>query len=162
MNGSISTRDFPGPRLPPLHILLAEDNPVNQVVASRLLEKQGHSVVTVENGREAVTAADTQEFDLALLDLQMPVMDGMEAIGLIRQNEERRGRRHLPVIALTAHAMRGDRERCLAAGMDGYIPKPINRHDLFSAIEAALKTHRLASPPLLVREDRPGLPASGQ
>jgi signal transduction histidine kinase/DNA-binding response OmpR family regulator len=152
----------PDHALPPLRILLAEDNPVNQVVASRLLEKQGHTVVKVENGREAVTAADNQEFDLALLDLQMPVMDGMEAIGLIRQNEERRRRRHLPVIALTAHAMRGDRERCLAAGMDGYIPKPINRHDLFSVIEAALKTHRLASPPLLACEDRSGQPVSGQ
>jgi CheY-like chemotaxis protein len=138
---------LPSQVIPPLRILLAEDNLVNRTVATRLLEKQGHTVVTVENGRDAVAAAENQSFDMALLDLQMPVMDGLEAVGLIRRNEEATGRSHLPVIALTAHAMRGDRERCLAAGMDGYIAKPINRKDLFTVIESVLQSCRPAGTP---------------
>jgi CheY-like chemotaxis protein len=133
----------------PLRILLAEDNPVNQVVATRLLEKRGHKVVGVGNGREAVAAAENQNFDLALVDLQMPEMDGLQAVGLIRQHEEGTGRRRLPIIALTAHAMRGDRERCLAAGMDGYITKPINRTELFSAIDSVLQSCQPAGASLL-------------
>ena len=145
----------PSPVIPMLRVLLAEDNRVNQVVATRLLEKQGHRVLTVENGRDAVAAAEKQSFDLALLDLQMPEMDGLQAVGLIRQNEKATGRCRLPVIALTAHAMRGDRERCLAAGMDGYISKPINRKELFMVIENVLQTCRPAIHPLLPPDDRP-------
>jgi signal transduction histidine kinase/CheY-like chemotaxis protein len=133
------------PVAPPLRVLLAEDNRVNQVVATRLLEKRGHRVMTVENGRDAVAAAQAHYFDLALLDLQMPEMDGLQAVALIRHNEESTGRR-LPIIALTAHAMRGDRERCLAAGMDGYVSKPINREDLFTAIESVMQRTCSAPP----------------
>jgi signal transduction histidine kinase/DNA-binding response OmpR family regulator len=117
-----------------LHILLAEDNPVNQALAKRLLEKRGHTVVAVQNGREAVTAIDGDRFDLALLDVQMPEMDGLEAAGLIREKEREQGKGRLPLIALTAHAMRGDRERCLDAGMDGYVSKPIRAGQLFEVI----------------------------
>ena len=120
----------------------------------------GHKVVTVDNGRDAVTTAETQDFDLALLDLQMPEMDGLQAIGLIRHHEETTGRSHLPVVALTAHAIRGDRERCLAAGMDGYISKPINRVELFDVIESVLQSCRLGRAPLLPPHDHqlPGNP----
>ncbi len=119
---------------PPLRILLAEDNRVNQVLAVRMLEKRGHTVVAVQNGRQAVEALEGDSFDLALLDVQMPVMDGLQAAGMIRQKEHETGAAHLPLIALTAHAMSGDRERCLAAGMDGYVSKPINSRQLFAAI----------------------------
>jgi CheY-like chemotaxis protein len=118
----------------PLRILLAEDNRVNQVLAVRMIEKRGHTVVAVQNGREAVDAVESGRFDLALLDVQMPVMDGLEAAGVIRQKEHDMGRSHLPLIALTAHAMSGDRERCLAAGMDGYVSKPIDPGQLFAVI----------------------------
>jgi len=146
--GTGSRRDVQkGPRIasaprqvtPMLRILLAEDNPVNQVVATRLLEKRGHTVVAVGNGREALDALDNDTFDLALLDLQMPEMDGLQAVSLIRQREEAGGRARLPIIALTAHAMRGDRERCLTAGMDGYITKPINKTELLATIESVLQ-----------------------
>jgi CheY-like chemotaxis protein len=106
-------------------------------------------VVGVGNGRDAVAAVDDQSFDLALVDLQMPEMDGLEAVTHIRQHEEAIGRSHLPIIALTAHAMRGDRERCLAAGMDGYLTKPINRKELFAAIENVLQSCQPAQAPLL-------------
>jgi signal transduction histidine kinase/CheY-like chemotaxis protein len=148
------TTSLPNQVIPPLRILLAEDNHVNKVVAKRLLEKRGHTVVTVQNGRDAVNALETQSFDLALLDLQMPVMDGLQALGLIRRNEEATGRRHLPIIALTAHAMRGDRERCVAAGMDGYISKPINPKELFTVIESVLQSCGRASTPLVPPDDR--------
>jgi signal transduction histidine kinase/CheY-like chemotaxis protein len=149
--------------IPTLRILLAEDNPVNKVVATRTLEKQGHTVVTVENGRDAVAAVENHSFDLALLDLQMPVMDGLQAVGLIRRKEEAAGRGHLPVIALTAHSMRGDRERCLAAGMDGYISKPINRQELFTVIEEVLQTCRRQHKPPLPPDtlERAGSPLAG-
>jgi CheY-like chemotaxis protein len=112
-------------------------------------------VLTVKNGRDAVAAAEKQSFDLALLDLQMPEMDGLEAVALIRQNEKATGRCRLPVIALTAHAMRGDRERCIAAGMDGYISKPINRKELFTVIQNVLQTYHHATNPVLPPDDRP-------
>jgi len=118
----------------PLRILLAEDNRVNQLLAARMLEKQGHTVVAVQNGREALDAIAHHSFDLALIDVQMPDMDGLEATRLIRKREQETGRSHLPLVALTAHAMTGDRERCLAAGMDGYVPKPINPQQLFAVI----------------------------
>ncbi len=117
-----------------LRILLAEDSDVNQLLASRMLEKHGHKVVTASNGRAALERLETSSFDVILMDIQMPEIDGFEATALIRKAEESTGK-HLPIIAMTAHAMEGDRERCLAAGMDGYISKPLNVHDLLGAIE---------------------------
>jgi CheY-like chemotaxis protein/HPt (histidine-containing phosphotransfer) domain-containing protein len=117
-----------------LRFLLAEDNPVNQKLAARLLEKQGHSVAIVGNGVEAVQAVERQLFDLVLMDVQMPEMDGFEATAAIRERERGTGRR-LPIVAMTAYAMKGDRERCLAAGMDGYVSKPIQPRELWQAIE---------------------------
>jgi two-component system, sensor histidine kinase and response regulator len=123
-----------------LRILVAEDNPVNQRLLTLMLEKGGHSVALVSNGREAVEALASQKFDIALLDVQMPEMGGMEATAAIRAGE-RQGReqsgvaRHIPIVAITANAMKGDRERCLAAGMDGYIAKPIRLQELFGVIE---------------------------
>jgi CheY-like chemotaxis protein len=115
-------------------ILLAEDNPINQVVAVRMLEKRGHRVTVAANGREAVTASRRESFDLVLMDVQMPEMDGFEATATIRQAEEAAGG-HLPIFAMTAHAMKGDAERCRAAGMDGYLPKPIRPADLYALVE---------------------------
>jgi CheY-like chemotaxis protein len=116
-----------------LRILLAEDNSVNRFLAVRLLEKEGHHVTTVVNGRAAIAALAEERFDLALMDLQMPEMDGFEATGLIREQERASGR-HLPIIALTANAMVGDQERCLQAGMDGYVSKPIDIRRLVAEI----------------------------
>ncbi len=115
-------------------ILLAEDNVVNRKVAARLLEKQGHRVTVAENGRIALQRALGEEFDLILMDVQMPEMDGLEATRRIRQVERASGR-HTPIVALTAHALTGDRERCLAAGMDGYVTKPIRADQLLMAIQ---------------------------
>ena len=117
-----------------LQVLLAEDNTVNQQVAVRLLEKRGHIVTVAASGSEAVALAKKSRFDLVLMDVQMPGMDGFEATATIRKEEESTGK-HLPIIAMTAHAMGGDRERCLAAGMDGYVAKPIKVVDLVEAIE---------------------------
>ncbi len=117
-----------------LRILLAEDNVVNQLLACRLLEKQGHLVVTTANGRQALERLAKESFDLVLMDIQMPEMDGIEATAAIRKEETFAGK-HLPIIAMTAHAMEGDREHCLAAGMDGYIAKPIRPQDLIDAID---------------------------
>jgi two-component system, sensor histidine kinase and response regulator len=124
-----------------LHILLVEDNPVNQRVATRLLEKSGHTVKVAGNGRDALDVLEElgwETFDLVLMDLQMPVMDGFEAIGAIRERERVTGR-HLPVIALTAHAMEGDAERCIRAGLDGYASKPIILADLKAVIQSVMK-----------------------
>jgi two-component system, sensor histidine kinase and response regulator len=111
-----------------LRVLLVEDNRVNQRLATRLLEKRGHSVSLAADGREALVALEKESFDLVLMDLQMPEMDGFEATMAIRKNERGSGN-HLPIVALTAHAMKGDREKCLAAGMDGYLTKPIRAHE---------------------------------
>jgi CheY-like chemotaxis protein len=119
--------------LPALRILLAEDNPVNQFLAVRLLEKQGHSVEAVASGRAVLAAIEHDRFDLALMDLQMPEMDGFEATAIIRERERATGA-HLPIIALTANAMVGDRESCIAAGMDGYVAKPIDLGSLVDEI----------------------------
>ncbi len=116
-----------------LRILLAEDNQVNQRLATRLLEKHGHAVALANNGREALAAFDREAFDLVLMDVQMPEMDGFEAAAAIRQRETASGA-HTPIIALTAHAMKGDDRRCLAAGMDAYVAKPIQAKELFAAI----------------------------
>jgi signal transduction histidine kinase/CheY-like chemotaxis protein len=117
-----------------LRILLAEDNEVNQKLAVRLLEKRGHSVAVASNGREALEWLDRETFDVALLDVQMPEVDGFEATAEIRKREQATYL-HLPIIAMTAYAMQGDRERCLAAGMDGYIAKPIQPRKLFEALD---------------------------
>jgi two-component system sensor histidine kinase/response regulator len=121
-----------------LHILLAEDNAVNQLLASRLLEKRGHSVVVAGNGREALEALEKEPFDLVFMDVQMPVMDGFEATAAIRKKEGAGGV-HLPVVALTAHAMKGDREKCLAGGMDGYLTKPIRPQELDEVLHIYLQ-----------------------
>ena len=119
------------------HILLAEDNPVNQKVAASILEKRGHTVVTVADGREALAALEKESFDLVLMDVQMPKMDGFEATAAIREKEKTTGE-HLPIVAMTAHAMKGDCERCIASGMDAYVPKPIRPADLMDTIGAVL------------------------
>jgi len=120
-----------------LQILLAEDNSVNQMLAVRLLEKQGHRVEVVGNGREAVERAQSGNYDLILMDVQMPGMDGLEATAAIRARERVTGT-HLPIIAMTAYAMKGDRERCLTAGMDAYVSKPIRSDQLLATIDSAL------------------------
>ncbi|MBC8089378.1 MAG: response regulator [Phycisphaerae bacterium] len=127
------------PELTGLRILVAEDNAVNRRVVHSMLTKRGHTVVMVENGRQAVTAALRGTFDVVLMDVQMPEMDGHEATGAIRDAEQVTGR-HVPIIALTAHAMKGDREACLAAGMDGYLSKPVHAAQLFLAIGELVKS----------------------
>ena len=122
------------PRGRRLRVLLAEDNRINQRLVLAILEKHGHTVVLAANGREAVACAHRGGLDVVLLDVQMPVMDGLQAIAAIR-DAERGTSRHLPVIALTAHALKGDRERCLAAGMDDYLAKPIRAAELLSMLE---------------------------
>jgi signal transduction histidine kinase/CheY-like chemotaxis protein/streptogramin lyase len=119
-----------------LRVLLAEDNKVNQRVASRVLEKRGHTVLVAENGREAVELFQREQVDLILMDVQMPEMDGIEATRLIRQME---AGSHTPIVALTAHAMTSDRDLCLAAGMDDYLSKPFNPDKLIAAVEAAIR-----------------------
>jgi CheY-like chemotaxis protein/HPt (histidine-containing phosphotransfer) domain-containing protein len=120
-----------------LRILLAEDNPVNQRVALHMLSKAGHSTVAVSNGKKAVAALARERFELVLMDIQMPEMDGLEATRAIRAEEEKSGR-HVPIVAMTAHAMKGDRERCLAAGMDDYVSKPVQADALFRVIQSAV------------------------
>jgi signal transduction histidine kinase/DNA-binding response OmpR family regulator len=117
-----------------LRVLLVEDNAVNRILATRLLEKRGHRVVLAANGREALDALENQSYDLVFMDVQMPEMDGIEATLAIREREKTSGN-HQPIIALTAHAMKGDRERCLDAGMDGYLSKPIRPQDLEEILE---------------------------
>jgi PAS domain S-box-containing protein len=128
------------PKGRPLNILLSEDNPVNQKLAIRLLEKAGHRVTLASTGSEALAAwedAGVPGFDVVLMDIQMPEMDGMEATAAIRNREKGSGK-HIPILAMTAHAMRGDKERCLASGMDGYVSKPIHPAGLFAEIERCL------------------------
>ena len=119
------------------HILVAEDNAVNRTLALRLLQKQGHTVVVTNNGREALAAFENShpgEFDLVLMDVQMPEMDGFEVTAAIREREKTTGT-HIPILAMTANAMRGDKEKCLEAGMDGYVAKPTQIEELLMAIE---------------------------
>ncbi|MBI3784357.1 MAG: PAS domain S-box protein [Deltaproteobacteria bacterium] len=142
-----------GAPLRSLRILVAEDNIVNQTLALRMLEKRGHVVLVVNNGKDAVTTVGQYPLDVVLMDVQMPEMDGFQATAEIRRREREEqlkangepspitGRSfHIPIIAMTAHAMKGDRERCLAAGMDGYVSKPIQAAELFAAIESATTT----------------------
>ncbi|HWF39005.1 MAG TPA: response regulator [Candidatus Acidoferrales bacterium] len=130
-----------------MKVLLAEDNAINRRLATRLLEKHGYTVIETENGRAALDALEHERVDLVLMDVQMPVMDGFEAIRAIRTSEQGTGE-HLPIIALTAHAMKGDRERCLAAGADDYLTKPIRTAALLEALE------RLSHPPAASSPDR--------
>ena len=129
----------------PRHILLAEDNVVNQRVAAGLLTRRGHRVTVVENGKQALEALDKTVFDLVLMDLQMPEMGGLEATAAIRARERKSGG-HLRIVAMTAHAMSGDRERCLAAGMDDYLSKPVDQPRLFAAVEQVSATRTSAGP----------------
>jgi PAS domain S-box-containing protein len=129
----------------PRRILLAEDNPVNRMVAVRFLEKRGYTVSVAENGRAAVAALKKEDFDAVLMDVQMPEMDGLEATALIRRHERTSGG-HVPIIAMTAHTMKGDEERFLGAGMDGYIAKPIRAEQMFSVIERLIVDARADGP----------------
>jgi len=126
------------PRQRPLHILLAEDNAVNQRLAVVNLESWGHKVTVACDGREAVEANSARTFDLILMDSQMPRMSGFEATAEIRRREDGGGHR-VPIIAMTANVMKGYREECLAAGMDGYVSKPMRRHELVNAMAAAVR-----------------------
>jgi CheY-like chemotaxis protein len=125
---------LPGPL-----VLLVEHHPVNQVLTARLLQKHGYEVVTAANGVKALAILENQRFQLALVDVQMPEMDGFQLTEAIRAGEEITGS-HLPIIAMTAHALKGDRERCLAAGMDAYVSKPIDTKELLEAIESATRS----------------------
>jgi CheY-like chemotaxis protein len=141
--GSDSKNDLPTVSL---RILVAEDNPVNQAVVSRMLERAGHTVVIASNGQEAVDLQSAGGFDLILMDIHMPVLDGFEAMARIREMNGT-GSVRTPVIALTANAMTGDRERCLRAGMDGYISKPVSRDLLLATIaEFAANSQPALSP----------------
>ena len=136
--------NVPG-RSRPLSVLLVEDNATNQLLAVSLLERAGHTVTTSRNGEEALDCLAQRCFDLVLMDIQMPEMDGFEATARIREREQATGQ-HMPVVAMTAHAMKGDRERCLAAGMDGYISKPIQARALYQALAAFAPSEPAAQP----------------
>jgi CheY-like chemotaxis protein len=157
------SREDPGPAVPgrdrrqppsascrsrPLHVLLVEDNATNQVLALTLLEKAGHTVETAASGKEALAALAARSFDLVLMDIQMPDMDGFEATARIREREQATGN-HIPIVAMTAHAMKGDRERCLQAGMDAYVSKPIQASVLYDTLASVVPSD---SPAL--REER--------
>ncbi len=137
-----------------LQILLVEDNPVNTLLAARLLEKRGHVVCCVTNGSEALATIEKRRFDLAILDVQMAGMDGLELAQTIRATETSTGN-HLPLIAMTAHAMKGDRERCLAAGMDEYLAKPINAREMFETIDSVFADHPSTKSPQLDESENP-------
>jgi PAS domain S-box-containing protein len=130
----VAPNELPAAPERPLQVLVAEDNPVNRTLVTKLLQKRGHRITAVDNGRAAVEASADTRLDAILMDLQMPEMNGLEATHAIRSREMTRGG-HVPIIALTAHAMQGDRERCLAAGMDGYVAKPIDVNALILAVE---------------------------
>jgi two-component system, sensor histidine kinase and response regulator len=127
-----------------LRILLAEDNAVHQTLAVRLLEKRGYNVTVVANGRHAVEAVVKQDFDVVLTDIQMPEMDGFEATATIRAKEKLAGTR-VPIIAMTAHALKGNEQRCIRAGMDSYGSKPIRSAELFAAIGSLEQTIRISN-----------------
>jgi len=137
-----------------LNVLLAEDNPVNQKLAKRVLEKEGHRVVVVGDGQSAILAIDREAFDIVLMDVQMPGMDGFETAGQIRANEQSSGA-HLPMIAVTAHAMKGDRERCLKAGFDGYVTKPFHVDDLLDVIDSLITPDSVKNGPSPSAPDAP-------
>ena len=153
-------RDLPrastdAPPIRPLKVLLAEDNIVNQRVAVGLLSRRGHHVTVTNNGREAVAALERETFELVLMDVQMPEMSGLEATAAIRERERQTGG-HVRIVAMTAYAMNGDRERCIAAGMDGYLSKPIDQRMLFAVVEqnsSGTADGAITAPPL----DRTGM-----
>jgi CheY-like chemotaxis protein len=128
-----------------LSVLLAEDNLINQHLVKRLLEKRGHSVAVTGSGREALERVASESFDVILMDVQMPDMDGLQASMRIREIEKARGT-YTPILALTAHTMKGDRERCLAAGMDQFINKPIDAERFVEIVEAAAGDKRQRPP----------------
>jgi CheY-like chemotaxis protein len=125
-----------GDAFPPWKILLAEDNPVNQRLAVRLLEKHGHSVEIAPTGLEAIHCLERQSYDVVLMDVHMPEMDGLTATRIWRSREANETGNRVPIIAMTANAMRGDREKCLAAGMDDYVSKPIRLEELLRALRS--------------------------
>jgi PAS domain S-box-containing protein len=135
-----------------LRVLVAEDNATNQKLVATLLEQRGHSVIIAPTGRDAVERAGALPLDIVLMDVQMPEMDGLEATAAIRRQERSTGK-HLPIVAMTAHAMAGDRERCLQAGMDGYVQKPLRPDELFAAIDRALARERGAHAPNVRKPD---------
>jgi len=143
-----------------VRILLAEDNLVNQTVAVRLLEKRGYAVVVVGNGRAALAALERDNFDLVLMDVQMPELDGFETTTAIRAKEQLTGA-HIPILAMTAHALKGDRERCIAAGMDGYLSKPIRVEELLASVEGQLPSSRRLSIEEQAEPRRNGATAGG-
>jgi CheY-like chemotaxis protein len=135
---------------------------VNQKLAVRMLEKRGHKITLARNGREAVEAVRAAAFDLVLMDVQMPEMDGFEATAAIRESERGTGK-HQPIVAMTAHAMKGDDRRCLDAGMDGYLAKPIRGEELFALLES-FQGSRLAAMPVVaerVRDEAADLEPAG-
>jgi CheY-like chemotaxis protein len=145
-----------------LRILLAEDNAVSQKLAARLIEKRGHAATVVSSGREALAALERDNFDIVLMDVQMPEMDGFEATAEIRKKEKATGK-HVPIIAMTAHTMKGDRERCLTAGMDSYVSKPIRPDELFREIHTCTQPPGPAEPSTAPAKDSglsPAVPAT--
>ncbi|MEE8330173.1 MAG: response regulator [Acidimicrobiia bacterium] len=132
--GALITRHWLREHRKRFRVLVADDSPTNRMLAKRLLENGGHEVTSVDDGSQAVEALESNRFDVVLMDVQMPVMDGFEATAEIRQRESGTGE-HIPIIALTAHAMDGDRQRCLDAGMDAYVSKPFRSAELFATIE---------------------------
>lgn len=147
---------LPAAAAAPLHILVVEDNPANQKLATYILRERGHFVALAGDGQEAVDLAEMNRYDVILMDVQMPGMNGLEATSLIRQRE--RGGDHVPIIAMTAHTMKDDRDRCLAAGMDGYLAKPVNAQEMIAMAESL--AHGAASPgPDAPQGDAPQTPA---
>jgi osomolarity two-component system sensor histidine kinase NIK1 len=134
-----------------LKILVAEDNLVNQKVIAALLHKQEHSVTLVGDGAAAVEQFLAGSFDLIFMDVQMPTMDGLTATASIRRHEMEQGRKRTPIIALTAHALAEDAERCLSAGMDQYLAKPLRSQKLWEAIELATSVEKMESPSMVGR-----------
>ncbi|MEM1070875.1 MAG: response regulator, partial [Planctomycetota bacterium] len=136
---SLPTSEIPSSPnvMPAMRILLVEDGLVNQKLALGMLGMWGHDVTIAENGKTAIDQWESNSFDLILMDLQMPVMGGLAATKEIRRLEQERGG-HIPIIAMTAHAMKGDRELCLQAGMDGYVSKPVRKQELIDAVQAIL------------------------
>ncbi|MFK7821963.1 MAG: response regulator, partial [Planctomycetaceae bacterium] len=138
---------FPMTTLRPLNILLAEDSPTNQTLAVAILNKSGHEASVADNGREALNMLKQQDFDVVLMDVQMPEMDGIEASKAVRRFEEKEGRERTPIIALTAHVMQEDRRRCADAGMDGYLSKPLRPSELRSELGRVLGSDEEAGEP---------------
>jgi light-regulated signal transduction histidine kinase (bacteriophytochrome)/DNA-binding response OmpR family regulator len=149
----------PGWGRPSLRVLLAEDNEINQRLAVKTLQRRGHTVVVAGDGRQAVAALESQTFDVVLMDVQMPEMDGFAATAAIREREKASGA-HLPIVALTAHAMKGDRERCLAAGMDAYVSKPLQTEELFKVISRLVPIADAPEPPAVAADEARPTPAA--